>query len=253
MVEGHYPALVAGYAAALLGWLTLARLSWAPWPAGEVVRLDHPWRSLGSVLAALVGVMAVGQLFLRGWLLPEGGSLGPIAGAVNQLLIFSPILAVLVLLKEGRDSAWLAPGRVPARIAGGAALALLGLLAYTTLRNGSDGVLVVVARVIRYPNLPFATQVFLEDATIAVLFVRLAAAIGPRRSVALTAVLFAVGHVPAMLAQGDRLGELLLLLRDAALGAAVVAVLMRSRDVLWFWCVHFVMDMTQFPAIVFGT
>jgi len=32
-----------------------------------------------------------------------------------------------------------------------------------------------------------------------------------------------------------------------------VAVLQFSRNVLWFWCVHFVMDMTPFSQITFGT
>ena len=253
MIAAHYPALVASYAAALLGWLALSQLHWAPWPAGERVLPDHPWPSLGALVAALLGVLAVGQAFVRGWLLPEHGALGPIFGAVNQLLIFLPVLALLVLRKEGRASVWLAPGGVALRLAGGAVLALVATLTYTSLRVGSGNVFEVLGRIISYDNLSFATQVFLEDVTIAALFVRLSAAIGARRSVALTALLFAAGHIPAMLAEGNRINEALLLLRDAALGAAVVAVLQRSRDILWFWCVHFVLDMVQFPAITFGT
>ena len=253
MIDGHYPSLVVAYAAALLGWLALARLEWAPWPAGEVVHLDRPWRSLAAALAGLVGVLSLGQLFVRGWLLPEGGLVGPVMGAVNQLVIFSPMLAVLVLRGEPWGSAWLAPGRRPARLAAGVALALVALLAYTTIRVDAESLPRVLGRIVRYENLSFAAQVFLEDVTIAVLFVRLSATIGPRWSVALTAALFAAGHIPAMLANGDRMYEVLLLFRDAALGAAVVAVLQRSRDVLWFWCVHLVLDLTQFSHITFGT
>lgn len=32
-------------------------------------------------------------------------------------------------------------------------------------------------------------------------------------------------------------------------GLAVLAVLLRSRDIVWFWCLHFVMDMTQFEWV----
>ena len=39
------------------------------------------------------------------------------------------------------------------------------------------------------------------------------------------------------------------LLRDAGLGMAVLLVLQRSRDVVWFWVVHFCLDMTQFARI----
>ncbi len=253
MIATHYPALVASYAAALLGWLALSQFQLAPWPAGERVILYHPWRSLGALVGALLGVLALGQVFVRGWLLPEHGALGPLLGSVNQFVIFLPILALLVLRGEGRASVWLSPGGVALRLAGGAVLAIVAVLSYTSLRVGSSNVFQVLGRIISYDNLSFATQVFLEDLTIAALFVRLSAAIGAWRSVALTALLFAAGHIPAMLAQGNRTTELLLLLRDAALGAAVIAVLQRSRDILWFWCVHFVLDMTQFSAITFGS
>lgn len=253
MIVAHYPALVASYAAALLGWLALSQLHWAPWPAGERVLLEHPWRSLGALVGALLGVLAVGQVFVRGWLLPENGALGPLLGSVNQFLIFLPVLALLVLRREGRASVWLAPGGVPLRLTGGVVLAIVAILTYTSLRVGNSNAVEVLRRIVSYHNLSFATQVFLEDVTIAALFIRLSAAIGAWQSVALTALLFAAGHIPAMLAQGNRATELLLLLRDAALGAAVVAVLQRSRDILWFWCVHFVLDMTQFSAITFVT
>ena len=46
-------------------------------------------------------------------------------------------------------------------------------------------------------------QVFLEDLTIAILFVRLASAIGSRWATVIVAVLFAAGHIPAIVSQGD--------------------------------------------------
>ena len=60
---------------------------------------------------------------------------------------------------------------------------------------------------------------------------------------------FAGGHVPAMVSQSMTWLELAGLLRDAGLGVAVILVLQRSRDVVWFWCVHFCLDMTQFASI----
>lgn len=101
----------------------------------------------------------------------------------------------------------------------------------------------------RYDHLDAMVQVFLEDVTIAVLFVRLAAAIGNRRATGVVAALFAAGHIPTLLSQGASLTELTGLLRDTALGVAVILVLQRSRDVVWFWCLHFCLDMTQFARI----
>jgi len=36
------------------------------------------------------------------------------------------------------------------------------------------------------------------------------------------------------------------------LGIALITVLQRSRDIVWFWFVHFTMDMSQFRAVIFG-
>lgn len=40
-----------------------------------------------------------------------------------------------------------------------------------------------------------------------------------------------------------------LLLADIGLGLGVLLVLQRSGDVVWFWPLHFCLDMTQFPAV----
>jgi hypothetical protein len=109
----------------------------------------------------------------------------------------------------------------------------------------------VAARIFRYANLDEAVQVLLEDLVIAVLYVRIAAAMGQARAVVLVAVLFAAGHIPTMLAQGASVTELASLFLDTGLGVAVIMTLQRSRDILWFWVVHFSMDMLQFAAITF--
>jgi hypothetical protein len=97
-----------------------------------------------------------------------------------------------------------------------------------------------------------AFQVLFEDVAIAILLVRLAAAIGKPAAVMLAASLFAAGHIPSMLAQGASASELVALLRDVTLGLVVLGAVLRSGDILWFWPVHVTMDLTQF-ARVMGT
>jgi hypothetical protein len=106
-----------------------------------------------------------------------------------------------------------------------------------------------LGRIWRYEHVDEMVQVFLEDLTIAILFVRLAGALGSRWATVLVAVLFAAGHVPVMVSQGATWLELGGLLRDAGLGVAVILVLQRSRDVVWFWVLHFCLDMTQFARV----
>lgn len=249
MFTTHYPPLVAGYLVALAGWLAAQRLFPTLWPAEPVPELARPWRELGIALLGAVAVLAVGQLWIRGIRLPEEGAAGPLLAALNQLFIFAPILLVPVLRRQPWTTAWLPLPRLPQRLLVGVGLASLAVTAYALLRAGADPPWAVAARIGRYDHLDEMVQVLLEDLTIAILFVRLAAAIGRRWATVGVAVLFAAGHVPALLSAGAAPAELARLVLDAGLGVAVILVLQRSRDVVWFWCVHFCLDMTQYARV----
>ena len=249
MFQQHYPALVIAYLAALGGWLVASRLFPGIWPRTPPERFEHPWREIGFALLGALGVVAMGQLWSRGIRLPVEGTLGPVLGAVNQVLIFAPIMLVLVIRRQGLTSAWLPRARLATRLAVGIVLASVAVTLYSVLREGADAPWIMLGRIWRYDHLDEMTQVFLEDFTIAVLFVRLAAAIGSRWATAVVACLFAAGHVPALVSQGATWADLASLLRDAGLGIAVILVLHRSRDIVWFWCIHFCLDMTQFSRI----
>jgi hypothetical protein len=190
--------------------------------------------------------MAVGQLYVRHWLLPARGSLAPLIEATNQLVIFSPLLAVPPLRRHGTRTAWLPTDRVWARLLVGQGLAALAILAFTLVRQGDDNWPEAYRRVYQPKNLGLAVEVLCEDLAIAILFVRFRAAIGLRGTIALVAALFAAGHVPSMVAKGTTVGDLARLVLDAGLGVIALIVVQRSADVWWFWCVHFAMDMMQF-------
>jgi hypothetical protein len=242
----HYTALLAGYATALVGWLAALRLRPTAWPRRESPAFAHPWREVAWALVAAVGVIAVGQLYVRGIRLRAAGALAPAAESVNQLVIFSPMLLLLVVRRQPLATAWLPTDRVAGRVAVGVALALLAIAAFTAVRPVVGAWGVVVARVYRWASLPTLVQVLLEDVSIAILFVRLRAGLGARATIVLVAVLFAAGHVPTLLATGAPPREIAALALDAGLGVGAVAALQRSADVWWFWQVHFAMDMMQF-------
>ena len=128
----------------------------------------------------------------------------------------------------------------------GLLLALPAIAAFTAVRPAVGAWGPVVARVYRWASLPTLVQVLLEDVSVAILFVRLGAALGPRKTIVLVAVLFAAGHIPTLLATGAAPREIASLVLDAALGVGAIAALRRSADVWWFWQVHFAMDMMQF-------
>ncbi|MHC4825420.1 MAG: hypothetical protein ACYTEY_02565 [Planctomycetota bacterium] len=246
----HHYALLISYGVALLGWLAAARALPKLWPRCDAPTFPHPWVEIGLAMVAGVIVLVLGQLYLREWLLPRApGLLGGVSDACNQIIIFSPLLLLLALRRHPLRTAWLPLDRVWLRILVGTLLALISILVFTMARPESDHWLAVVGRVYHPQNLSHLVQVFLEDVAIAILFVRFRAAIGLRRTIALVAILFALGHIPSLLADGAGIAELASLLLDAGLAVVVLSVVQRSADIWWFWSIHFALDMMQFHAV----
>jgi hypothetical protein len=249
MFRDHYPPLVIAYAIGLGGWLLASRLMPQVWPREPSGGLARPWKEFGIAVVGAAGILVMGQLWTRGIRLPEQGAAGPILGAINQVLIFAPIVLAVLVRRQPWATAWLPPGRVGVRLLVGLGLAAIAVTAYSLLRVGADAGWVLLSRVWRCEHLDVMTQVFLEDLTVAILYVRLAGAVGSRWATVVVACLFAAGHVPAMVSQGITWSEWSGLLRDAGLGMAVILLLQRSRDIVWFWCIHFSLDMTQFARV----
>jgi hypothetical protein len=261
----HHYALFVSYAIAMLAWGRIARRSGSLWATPATFGFARPRREMGVFAAALLLVLAIGQLFARDLLLPARGVPDPVVDAANQLLIFAPIIALPFVRRralfteagpaDARSvfaSMWLPLDRVWARLLTGGALSLVAVLVFTSVRSGSDAFVQVVARVYSPSNLGHWTQVFCEDIAIAVLFVRVRTLLGLWRTIAGAAVLFAAAHVPALVAGGASPGELAGLALDAALGVMVLYFVQRSADVWWFVWVHFALDMMQFHAVPGG-
>lgn len=249
MQISHYHALLISYGFALISWLLAARLLPSLWPQREAPSFAHPWKKVLFAILGVVGILAIGQLYTRDLLLPASGSLEPLIEACNQILIFLPLLLVLAIRRHPLSTAWLPLDKVWARLATGLVLALIAIFVFTIVRTGSDSWLVVVSKVYHPKNFDLLIQVLLEDITIAILFVRFRAVLGLRMVIILVAMLFAAGHIPALLSKGATLSELSSLVFDAGLGIAILSVVQRSADIWWFWCVHYAMDMMQFSAV----
>lgn len=252
MFASHGAALAAGYAAAMVAWWIAAGRLPAVWPGPPEPTFERPWREFGWAMLGVVGVIAVGQLWVVGIRLSEEGPGGTVMAAVNQAFIFAPILLVVPLRRHRWTSAWVywgSPRTMALRLAVGVVVGAIAVTVYSMVRTGADTPLTILSRIVVPTHADEALQVLLEDIAVAILFVRLQAAIGARWAVGVVATLFAAGHVPTMLAEGRFLEGLPLLLVSVGLGVGVLAVVRRSRDVVWLWCVHFCMDMTQFAGV----
>jgi len=245
----HHGALLVGYVLALVVWDRISRRQTNLWPAPDAAAFAHPWRELGYCALGIVAVIGVGQLYTRHWLLPAHGTAGQPLEAINQLLIFSPLLAIPFIRKQGVASMWLPLSRVWQRVLIGLVLSLIAVLAFVNLRSGAGKFVDVIAAVYHPKNLGNLVQVLCEDVAIAIVFVRMRAAIGLLWSIVVVGVLFAAAHIPAMLSTGAGLNEILNLAMDAGLGIIVLYFLQRGADVWWFWLIHFAMDMMQFYAV----
>ncbi len=241
----HSLFLAVGYSVACGLWWATSRV--VPlWKDPTRCRFDKPWREVLFVLLGVVGTIGLGQLWTAGIRLGGGGAVGTVAESINQMIIFAPIVLVPVLRRDGPESAWIQWRAIWLRVAIGVAFALVVLFLFTLLQSGAPSYGETLRSVYAPSKAHLAVQVLLEDLAIAILFVRLAAAMGHRKAVVAVAALFALAHVPAMVANGASSSDLAGLVRDFALGVIVLGTAWRSADIAWVWPVHFALDMTQF-------
>ncbi len=251
LTSSYYLALSGGYAAALLGWLLINRLKPALWGQRIDILFKKPWLETLFVLVAAGATMLIASLYGSHRLLPESeGTFLPISGVVNQILIFSPFILLIAIRHHPLTSAWLPRKALTWRLVIGLALALAAVSAFVLIGKPPAMLGQILGNVYHPKNLSLATQVFLEDFAIAVFFVRFRATVGSKgflAAVFAAAFLFSAAHFPQNLAQGQAFWPATRdVLVDGALVSGVILVLQRSRDIAWFWCVHFAMDMMQF-------
>jgi hypothetical protein len=246
----HDLGLLVGWWAALAAWLGLARLLPVAvhtdlWPQPLESTFDRPWRSLVWVLVGLAATLGLSRLHAHGFMLVVPGIAGAVAAAVEQLIIFAPVLLVPHWVEAhapGAETRWLPRGRIWLRVLIGLALAELALLAYAA-PHGLDAWWAATAETFDPWNWPYLVRVFCQDVAVAILFLRLRAVMGHEWAVALIAAGFAVAQLPAMGAiDGEALVRLVI---DGGLGAVVLVIAARSADLWWFVWVHFAMDTMQ--------
>lgn len=241
----HSLFLAVAYATACALWWAINRV--VPlWRNPTRPTFAHPWREVGFVFLGIVGTIGLGQLWSAGIKLEVEGALNMYAEALNQIIIFTPIMLVPLLRRQGWATAWIRWDAFWLRLAIGIALAFVVLWMFSILEAGAPSFASTLRDVSPIRHVHHAVQVLLEDIAIAILFVRVAAALGPRRAIVAVALLFAAAHIPAMIAGGVASSEMIGLVRDFGLGLIVLSTVWRSADIMWLWPIHYALDMTQF-------
>jgi hypothetical protein len=139
---------------------------------------------------------------------------------------------------------------LPERLVIGFVLAIAAIFVFVLIRQPSDALSTILGNVYHPKNAGYAVQILLEDIAIAVVFVRFRSAVGAKWFLIVLiaiAFLFSASHYPAKLSQGlSFMTATRDIIIDGALVSAVVYVLQRSKDIVWFCFIHFAMDMMQF-------
>jgi hypothetical protein len=249
--SSYYFAISAGYMIGLLGWWIINR--WKPgiWNAGPEYHFASPWWDTLWAFIAAIATIAIGQLYTGGVLLPKGSIISPtLTEVLNQTIIFSPFILLLIIRRQPITTAWLSHHHLPIRLVTGFILAIAAICLFVLVRQPAADLGSILGDVYQPKNIGYAAQILLEDIGIAVVFVRFRSAIGEKWFlivVIAVAFLFSASHYPAKLGGGESfIAATRDVIIDGALVTAVIYVLQRSRDIVWFWFIHFAMDMMQF-------
>jgi hypothetical protein len=243
-MDSHYVALMLAYASIAGMWFLIFRIIEKPWDEECHFSFQKPWLEFIYAILAVIAILGIGQLYVRGMLIPNNGN--NCIDALNQILIFSPTVLLVAIRKQSIETIWLPKSKIPIRIIWGLVMALISLIIYSLIRKDAANLVHIISNTYHPKNISHFVQVFMEDITIALVFVRLAEWIGRKWSIGIVAFLFAAGHIPSLLASGVTTNELSSLFIDAAIGIIVLSAVSKSKDIWWFFIVHFALDMTQF-------
>ena len=236
--------IAAAYASICAGWLLLQRI--IPRLRGpDASPSDRPWLDLAMALVAGVAVLAVGQLWWRGLLLPvpSSGAMREVVATLNHLLVYSPVALVLLLRRQGLATVYLGSGFLLGRAAAGLLLGAVGTVVFHAARTEIHLVPSSLMATADADNLRHFVPVFLEGVGVAFLFVRARAALGLWPAMLIPCLLFALGHVPRQLeGGGSALAMTAFFVFNVSLPMLILATIVRSRDVVWIGVAHYVMN-----------
>lgn len=245
-MSAHYISLLVAYATAAKLWFLANTLVYnGLWNKPINYGPKKAYLEFVFAIVAVVLILAIGQLYSNSMLIPNTDDSDIIDG-INQFLIFSPTLGLVLLRKQSFESIWLPKTKIWQRILIGLAISIIALLAYWLTRKDAAHLTSIFSNIYHSKNFSHLVQVFMEDITIALIFVRLSKWIGLKWTIGLVALLFAAGHIPSMINDGYSVQEMSGLILDTLIGVVILSAVSKSKDVWWFFIVHFVLDMSQY-------
>jgi Type II CAAX prenyl endopeptidase Rce1-like len=205
---------------------------------------DHPYWDLLLTAAAAAGIFLLGSIYREGWLFPTGTSAaGRIGWLADNVIIYSPIAAVLAIRRQSVRTLFLSPARLAEKVLLGLLLGVIAVSLYSALRGEPGEVPGYLRSALAVDKLVDFLPVFLEGVALAFAFVRLRWVVGKTAAIVIPSLLFAAAHVPGQIDAGRDVAHMATFFAfNTALPAAILWTVARSRDVIWIGLVHYLMD-----------
>ncbi len=227
-------------------WFLLDRKGWL-WRIAPIKTPEKPWVEFLVAILVAIAVLAVGQLYSYGWLLPspENKIGAGISWMLNNVIIFSPIWGVLIIRKQSLSTVLLSKNDLVKKVIFGLVSSLIGIVVFIGLRNEWGRFSEILSHALTYKSLINFPAVFFENVALAFLFVRFRWVVGAKWAIIIPAIIFALAHVPGSIAEGDPWGHILTFcVLTSSLTVMILYTAYRSRDILWLGFVHYLIDVT---------
>ncbi len=216
------------------------------WPVEPIESPTKPWWEMGLALVACVVILAIGQLYSAGFLIPKSSEqwLNHVIWIINNFIIFSPIFMVLILRKQKLNTIFISARDILRKISFGTLASIIGVVLFIGIRGEWYRIIEVLEYSIKADALANFPATFFENVALAFLFVRLKWALGIRWAIIIPAVVFAFAHVPGSLAEGDSRSHIMtFFILTGSLTTVILYTAYRSRDIIWLGVVHYFMDL----------
>ncbi|MCE7993963.1 MAG: hypothetical protein HEP71_18385 [Roseivirga sp.] len=246
-------AIVLAYGSACGIWLALNKYYPAFWPSVSITQPEARYKDILPTILAVVGILAIGQIYQQGWLIPEPKNEYLASGSwiLNNVLIFSPVFIVLYFRKQSVNTVFLSVKKVAVKILFGLGVSVVAMYLFY-LMSGSEKAFYQVfadsAQLSRLRNFP---AVFLEGVAVAFLFVRLSWTIGLKWAIIIPSVLFGLSHLATWSESGDWFTLVLpYFLVTTSTTMLVLYTTHKSKDIIWLGIIHFLMNQA---IVTFGS
>lgn len=237
--------IVLAYLTACASWFALTNLRPDLWPTVPETSSNRPRLDLALALGAAVLILALGQAYRGGMLIPSRGTVPVrrVVWIINNLIIYSPIFLVMLFRRQPLVTVYLSPQRLWFKIGFGALVGVLCVALFLGVRGELIQLPVVLLSAGDGKRLTDFVPVFLEGVAMAFLLVRMRWAVGPWPAVVLPALLFAAAHIPSEMAEGRSVAEIIaFFVLNSVLVTAILTIVLRTRDIVWLGVVHYFLD-----------